>query len=171
MYIERKNLKISILFFTLLILSMSFSGCVDEKQDEQNSRESNAIITISMNETFSKNCSIDILVNIRNKGEQNISGCGFCYTFLLTYPNGFEKELFCPFNNSMGIIEQEHYFEQTIDLRKFSNNTDTWKAIGNIPDGNYEIYAIYGSENNPWEDSLNFPYEKAISNKVNFKIV
>jgi len=171
MYIERTNLKISKLFVILFILSMSFSGCLYEKQDEQNSIVSNAIITISMNETFSTNCSIYILVNITNEGSQNINGCGFCYTFLLTYPNGFEKELFCPFNNSMGIIKKEHYFEQTIDLKDFSNDTDTWKVIGNLSVGNYEIYAIYRSDNNPWEDSLNFPYDRAISNVENFKIV
>ena len=171
MYSKSKNLEISILFFTLVILSLIFSGCIIEKQDEQNSKESNAIITISMDETFSKNSSINITVNIANKGNLSIHGEGFCYTFLLTYPNGSKEEVFCPFNNSMGVIEPKHYFEQTIDLREFSNDTNAWKSIGNIPFGNYEIYAIYGSENNPWVKSLNFPYERTISNKLNFKKV
>lgn len=126
-------------------------------------------ITIEKTE-FLHNEWIPIKINITNNGVENITSEGYCYTFILTFPNSSQKECFCPYNNSVGTIYPGESFEQTIYLHLFSYDNETWGKIGSLPVGNYSIYAVLNSETNPWYSPL-LSYKGCKSNTLNFTVV
>jgi hypothetical protein len=119
---------------------------------------------------FLENESVYIKVNITNNGNESIHRSGYCYTFILTFPNEMQKECFCPYNNTMGVISDGESFEQTINLSEYSYEPVTWKHIGNLPIGKYSIYAVYNSKTNPWYDGST-PYNETFSNTLYFEIL
>ena len=127
------------------------------------------MIEDNINNGNNQESPINITVNITNNRHKNIPRSGYCYTFILEWPDGTNKECFCPFNNTMDIITPHSSFEQTINLLEFSYNQDTWERIGKLPIGCYTIYAVYKSETNPWSVSL--PYNKTTSNSLTFEVV
>ncbi len=141
------------------------------KNHREKGKVSNDIIikiTIGKAE-FLKNESIYVTVNITNNGNESIYRSGYCYTFILTFPNEMQKECFCPYNNTMGVIKPGESFKQIINLSEYSYEPETWKHIGNLPIGKYSIYAVYNSKTNPWYDE-SIPYNETFSNTLYFEI-
>ena len=128
-------------------------------------------IDISMNkQEFSVNESIEVTVNITNNGTKNINRDGYCFTFILEIDD-VPIELFCPYNASMGtIFPGESFIYNIRNLSEYSSNPETWEKIGNLPEGEYSLRAVYGSETNPWHDESDIPYNETISDVVRFKV-
>ncbi|MBA3045653.1 MAG: hypothetical protein FP824_05525 [Euryarchaeota archaeon] len=130
-----------------------------------------AIISISMTkQQFYLDESLNVIISILNNGTANISFYRCCFTYILER-NGTLIELFFPYNNTNEVILPGSVFTETIDLREYSSDIDTWEAIGNLGVGNYSLYAIYGCINNPWYNETDFPYNMSTSNVLQFEIL
>ena len=130
-----------------------------------------AIVNISMVEhQFSHDEPINVTVTILNHGTENISRSGYCFTFILEH-DGTSTELFCPYNTTFGVIlPRGGVFIQTIDLRDYSSDLDTWAERGNLSMGDYSLRAVYGSQDNPWYNETDIPYDESTSNTLQFEV-
>ena len=152
------------------IYGYEFMGGYGDENQNNIADLSDVNITISMKKSeFSTNDKvINITVNITNNGDEVINMSGFCYSFVVVFPDGSQREVFCNFNNTRGLIGTNESFEQTVNLLEYSY-VDTSQKIDLTSAGKYSIYAIYNSKNNPWGGF--FPYEEASSNTLCFRII
>ena len=138
---------------------------------EEHPSNETALINITITEQrFSSNEHINITVSILNNGTKNISFPSHSFGFMLEC-NGTVTELFCRYDKTNETIAPGGVFTETIDLREYSSDIDTWEAIGNLGVGNYSLYAVYGSINNPWYNETDFPYNMSTSNVLQFEIL
>ncbi len=130
-----------------------------------------AIVNISMaKQQFTPDDPINVTITILNHGTENISHSGYCFTFILEH-GGTSTELFCPYNATMGvIIPRGGVYVQTIDLREYSSDMDTLTEMGNLSLGDYSLRAVYGSQNNPWYNETDIPYDESTSNTLQFEV-
>jgi hypothetical protein len=130
-------------------------------------------ITINPEKTvFNYSEWIFIHVRIENHGTKNIEREDYSYAIQISEKNGKRNyHLFCYYNASMGTIPPGDYYETRIGIFDYSfDEKHPGKNLNHLPQGTYEIKAIYGDRNNPWYDPKYIPYEPTYSNSIEITV-
>ena len=161
-----KKIKIVILLLVTILIIIRSDYVIATNGNHQD-----VFIHISLNKTkFLEGESVRVTINITNHGNEIIYSEDYCFTFMLIYPKGSEKELFLTSNASYGKIFPNENYERTFPLLAYTDDKNIWQGIGYLPVGHYKICAVYNSKTNlPY--SKGNPYNETISNILNFEII